>query len=237
MRRRILFAIKFFLFLSFTSGMIGCLNTTGILKIKGKVLDEETKTGIPLKNIIVQGLVFSNDKQEPIEAAEFSTDSSGNFSFSFKKIKDARYYNFCMVGDSDYLFTTKTLGLMEIEKNAEFLSFSLNKLTNLTIKIYRKSKSPACDTIRLIWGSDGAYGWALWPYKIINYGVGNSSGLNPNFDLYWIGGEVNSTITTKVFSGKRTELIWEIYRNGTRKLFTDTITCKRDFANIVYFTY
>ena len=79
---------------------------------------------------------------------------------------------------------------------------------------------------------------SLYPYKINNFGkTNNFFGLTSDRDLMWIGGKVNSTIYTKVFADKMTELSWELFRNGKRKEFTDTITCKRDFANIVYFTY
>jgi hypothetical protein len=218
--------------------LTGCVNTEGTLKIKGKVLDESTKTGIPRKNIIVQGVVNSNNKSEPIEAGQFSTDSSGCFTYSLRKVKDAHYYNFCLVEDSDYVFITKTLGLMELEQNAEFLFFSLCKLADLTIKLNRKSKTPDCDTLHLIWESDGVYGLSLYPYKIHNYGrTNNSVELTSGRDLWWMGGNVISIINTKVFADKKTKLSWELFRNGKRKEFTDTITCKRDFANIIYFTY
>jgi hypothetical protein len=109
---------------------------------------------------------------------------------------------------------------------------------DLTIKLNRKSKTPVCDTLRLCWESNGVYGGSLYPYVINNYGrTNNSVGLTTAEDLIWIGGNVNSTINTKVFADKKTELTWELYRSGKRKEFIDTITCKRDLANIVYFTY
>jgi len=217
---------------------MGCVNTEGTLKMKGKVSDERTKAGIPGKNIIVQGLLNRSNKSEPIEAGQFSTDSSGCFTYSLRKVKDARFYNFCLVGDSDYVFKIKTLGLLELEQNAEFLSFYLSRLTDLTIKLNRTCKTTVCDTLHLIWESDGAYGLSLYPYRIRNYGrTNNSFGSASAKDLWWIGGDVISIINTKVFADKKTELNWELFRNGKRKEFTDTITCKRDFANIVYFTY
>jgi len=217
---------------------MGCVNTEGSLKIKGNVLDESTKTGIPGKNIIIQGLVDNNNKSEPVEAGLFSTDSSGCFAYSLKKVKDAYYYNFCFVGDSDYVFITKSLSLMELEQNAEFLSFSLSKLVGLTIKLNRTCKTTVCDTLHLIWESNGVYGLSLYPYRIRNYGrTNNSFGSTSGRDLWWTGGNVISIINTKVFADRKTELTWELFRNGKRKEFIDTITCKRDFANIVYFTY
>jgi hypothetical protein len=231
--------IKLYIFIAFAVvALTGCINTEGTLKIRGKILDEGTKTGIPCKNIIVQGLVNSNNKLEPIEAGQFSTDSSGCFTYSLRKIKGAYNYNFCFIGDSEYRVTINKMTLMGLERNAKYLSFFLSKLVDLTIKINRKSRTPVCDTLRLIWESDGVYGLSLYPYKINNYGrTNNSFGLTSGRDLMWIGGNVNTTINTKVFAGKRTELNWELYRNGMKKEFTDTITCKRDFANIVYFTY
>src|SRR5664279_3337470 len=94
---------KFFIFIAFASGvLLGCVNTAGTLKIKGKVLDENTKMGIPWKNIIVQGLVNRSDKLEPIEAGQFSTDSVGCFTYSLRKIKGAYEYNFCLIGKIEY---------------------------------------------------------------------------------------------------------------------------------------
>jgi hypothetical protein len=238
MRKTDFTKIKLLIFIAFASGALaGCINTQGKLLIEGKVLDESTKTGIPRKNIIVQGLVESNNKLVPVETGLFSTDSSGCFTYELKKIKGCKHYNFCFVGDSDHLFTTKEVSLFDLANNAKFLSFSLPKLVDLTIYVNRKSKRPFCDTLRLIWESNGVYGGSLYPYTIINYGSKNNPLGETNTDLIWIGGNINSTVNTKVFADKRTILSWELYRNGSRKEFTDTITCKRDFANIVHFTY
>jgi hypothetical protein len=239
MRKTDLVSFKFFIFIALASGVpIGCINTEGTLIIKGKVIDECTKMQIPGKDIIVQGLIESNNRLVPIDAGQFSTDSSGCFSYSLRKVKDARYYNFSIAGDSDYAFITRTLGLMELEQNAKYLCFSLSKLVNLTIKINRKSKTPAFDTLSLSWESNGVDERFLYPYKLNNYGkTNNPFGLTSDTELRWIGGNVNSTINTKVFAGKRTKLLWELDRNGKRKELIDTITCKRDLVNIFYFTY
>jgi len=231
---------KFSIYLTYTIGilLIGCLNTEGTLEIKGKVIDDYTKTEIPWRVIIIQGLIENNEKLIPIDAGQFSTDSTGCFTYSMRKVKDAYYYNFCFVGDSDYVYMTRNLGLFELEQNAKYLSFSLSKLVDLTIKIYRKSKNPVLDTLGLSWESNGASCWSLYPYKISNYGkTNNYSGLTSGIELRWIGGNVNSTVKTRVFADKRTKLYWDLERNGKRKEILDTITCKRDFANIVYFTY
>jgi hypothetical protein len=231
--------VKSLIFIAFVLGVLtGCVNTEGTLKIKGKVLDERTKTGIPWKNIIVQGVVNRDNISEPIGAGQFSTDSSGCFTYSLRKIKDAHDYNFCFIGNSEYPVTVKKMTLAGLKSNSKYLFFSLSKLADLTIKINRKSRTPVCDTLRLIWESDGVFGLSLYPYQIDDYGkTNNSLGLRSDRDLMWIGGIVNSTINTKVFADKMTELSWELFRNGRREEFTDTITCKRDFANIVYFTY
>jgi hypothetical protein len=239
MRKTNLVKIKFFILIAFASGLlIGCVNTQGTLKITGKVLDESTKKGIPWKNIIVQGVVDSINKSEPIEAGQFSTDSAGYFTHSLRKIKGAYNYNFCFIGNSDYPVTIEKLTLFDLKRNAKYLFFSISKLVDLTIKISRKSRTPFCDTLHLIWVSNGIFGLSLYPYKIYNYGRTNKSfGLTSGGDLWWIGGNINSTIETKVFADKKTELNWELYRNGQRKEFTDTITCKKNFANAVYFAY
>jgi hypothetical protein len=233
-----LVSLKLFIFIAFASGVLqGCdVNTEGTLNIKGKVLDEITKTGIPGKEIIVQGLVDIDTKSEPIEAGQFSTDSSGSFSYSLRKIAGARTYRFCFVGDSENRYTTNDISLYNLERNAEFLYFSLKKLVDLTIRLNRISKTPVWDTLRLSWESNEVYFWFLFPYKIENY-AGSSIGPSKGTGLIWMGGNVNSTVSTKVFADKMTKLSWELYRNGRRSTFIDTITCKRDFANTVYFTY
>jgi len=193
---------------------------------------------IPGRNIFVQGLVERNNKIVPTDAGQFSSDSSGSFSYSLRKIKDARYYKFSLAGDSDYAFQASTLGLMELKLNADFLVFPLRKLVDLTIIINRKSKTPVSDTLSLYWESDGVHGWVIYPYRLNNYGKTNkSSVLASDIELRWIGGDVNSTINAKVFEGKRTKLLWDLDRNGKRKEFVDTITCKRNLTNNIYFTY
>ena len=239
MRKTNLVKAEFLIFMAFASGvLIGCINTEGNLKVKGKVIEEGTKVQIPWKNIIVQGMVNSDNKLEPVEAGQFSTDSSGCFTYLLKRIKGAYEYNFCFLGNPEYPVTINKVSLIDLKRNAKYLSFSVSKLVDLTIKINRKSRTPVCDTLRLCWESNGVFGASLYPYKINNYDrTNNSPGLKSDIDLIWIGGNVISTINTKVFAAKKTILSWELYRNGRRKEFTDTITCKRDFANIVYFTY
>ncbi len=216
----------------------GCVNTTGTLNIKGKVIDEFTKEQIPGRNIVIQGLVKKDSISVLVDAGQFSTDSSGSFSYSFRKIKDARYYDFSLAGDSDYVFTTRTLGLMELEKNARFLTFSLSRLVDLIMIIKRKSTSAVCDTLSLCWESNGVYNRFLYPFKIYNQRKGNNmTGLTSDAALNWIGGSVNSTVSTRVFADKKTKILWDLRRNGKKMEFIDTITCRRDQTNIVYFTY
>jgi hypothetical protein len=234
-----LFNISPFVMIVFVLGILtGCVNTEETLQIEGRVSDESTKEGIPWKSVIVQGLVNTNNISVPIEVGQFSTDSLGHFKYSFRKIKEAKNYNFCLAGDSEYLFTINSITLFDLKKNARFLSFSLNKLVDLTIKLNRISKTPVRDTVRLCWYSDGVYGGALYHYKIINNGrTNNSITLSSDMDLMWVGGYVNSSINTKVFADKKTRLFWELFRYGKRMEFVDTITCRRDYANIVSFTY
>ena len=225
--------MRIIIYIAFVMGIlfIGCVNTKGVLKIKGKVIDECTKAPIVGREIIVQGLVESYNTTEPIDAGHFSTDISGHFTYSLRKVKDAFYYNFCLVGDSDYSFVTEKIALIYLERNAKQLSFSLSKLADLTIQIFRKSKTPVCDTLYLSWKSNGVDGRTLYPYKITN------NGLTSTFELRWIGGNVKSTIKTRSFADQRTTVRWVLFRNGKIEEILDTITCKRDLVNIVCLKY
>jgi hypothetical protein len=227
-------------FLTFSSVVLimGCINTEGTLELKGKVIDEKTKAEIPGRKIIVQGLVESNKKLVAIESGQFSADTTGYFSYSLKKIKDAYYYNFCLVGDSDYAYSEKRFGLVELTQNAQYLSFSLSKLLNLTIKIQKTSEIPFRDTLYLSWESDGVEYRNLYPYRIENYGITDNSFVSlPGIGLRWIGGNINSSVNARVFADKMTRIHWELVRNKRKREFTDTITCKRDLSHIIYFTY
>lgn len=211
--------------------LMRCVNTEGILEIKGKVTDEFTNTAIPWRDIIVQGLVENNNSLVPIDAGQFSTDSSGCFTYSLRKVKDAYHYNFCFVGDSDYAFMTKEIALIPLKRNAKYLSFSLSKLADFTIQIFRKSKTPLCDTLYMSWKSNDVDGRTLYPYKINNYRLPST------LELKWIGGNVRSTIKTIAFADKRTTVRWVLFRNGKTKEVLDTIICKRDIVNEVYLKY
>jgi len=232
--------IKYLIYILLAGGLLftGCQSTSGTLEIEGKVIDEHTREQIPGRNIVIQGLVKKDSVSVLIDAGQFSTDSSGSFSYSFMKVKDARFYDFSLAGDSDYVFTTRTIGLMELERNAKFLIFSLSKLVDLTMVIKRKSKKPVCDTLSLTWESNGIYHRFLYPFKIYNQGKENkTTGLNSDAVLNWIGGDVSSTVSTRVFADKKTKILWDLRRNGKKQEFIDTITCRRDQANIVSFTY
>jgi len=226
--------------ITIASGLLfyGCVNTEGTLEIKGKVTDEFTKVQIPGREIIIQGLLNSENKIVIIDAGQFSTDTSGNFLFSFEKIKDVRNYNFNIVGDSNYAFTKKTLSLFDLEKNARYLSFTQNKLVNLTIHIKKTSKIPFRDTLYLSCQSNRIDFRTLYPFQIENIGITDNSFVSlPGIGLRWIGGDINSTIKTKVLAEKLTKIRWELVRNKNRKEFRDTITCKRDLTQTIYFTY
>jgi len=211
--------------------LAGCIRTEGVLQIKGKVIDERTKEPVPFKNVYVQGLVEQGDKLVPFETGQFTVDSAGCFSYRLKKIKNAYYYNFSFVGDSDYAYRTHEVSLFGLHDNSKFMVFTLNKLVEFTINIHRKSKTPACDTLILSWDSDRVDGKILYPYKIDN------NGLNSESELMWIGGNVMSTVKTRVYADKKTKLWWNLVRNGRRNEINDTITCRRNISNIVNFTY
>jgi hypothetical protein len=216
----------------------GCLQTTGTLEIRGKVVDEITKETIPGRGIIIKALVGKDENKVAVDAGKLSTDSSGYFTYTLQKEKDAFYYDFCIVGDSDYVFRTVRLGLEYMENNAKFLSFSLSKLVGLTVKVFRKSSIPECDTLDMTLETDRIDGRLFHPYRIENYGLaGKFAGRMEGVNIVWTGGQVNSALKARVYANRLTRLSWRLWRNGSRKEFTDTITCRRNSANIIYFSY
>jgi len=223
MRRNSLIALVFSLLLS------GCNNTVGTIELKGKVVDADTKTAIPNLSIMVEALDQSNDKS--VYAGDFTTDSSGCFTYTLKKVKNMSFYSFSIVGNPDYDPSDQLLGLTDLHRDGKFLSFKINRIVDFTIKIDRESKTAFRDTLIVSWETNGVDGETLYPFVIENYRINSENGLR------WVGGDVKSKIKTKVFADKNTIVHWTLYRNGKCKEITDTVFCTRDAVNSVYLSY
>jgi hypothetical protein len=211
--------------------LTGCSHTEDVLELRGKVLDEKTKVTIPNRQIIVHSVVKNDTKFTTSYAGEFSTDSSGSFSYILTRTKNVYLYDFCIVGDSSYAYSSHRLGLTELNSYGKFLSFNMGKLADLTIRFEKKYDTPFQDTLYVSWSSNGVEGDILYPYKIYNYGNSSNSGFR------WIGGEVKSEIKTKAYADKKTKINLTLFRLGQLKEMSDTVTCKRDGTNSVCFIY
>ena len=209
----------------------GCNNTVGTIELKGKVIDENTKAAIPNISVTIEALDQGEDKSDYIYAGDFTTDSSGCFAFTLKKVKNLSLYNFNIQGNSAYDPSNQVLGLTELNNYGKFLSFEINRIVDFTMNINRVSKTDFRDTLTVSWETNGVDGKTIYPFKIENYSLNSENG------LFWVGGDVKSQIKTKVYADKNTIVHWELYRNGKHKDISDTIFCKRDVANSVNFTY
>jgi len=201
------------------------------MELKGKVIDENTKVPIPNISVMVQALYQSYDSTNYIYVGDFTTDSLGCFAYTLKKVKSTSLYSFCIEGHPAYAESNELLGLSDLDTYGKFLSFEVNRIVDLTLKIDRVSKTPFPDILTVTWETNGVDGQTLYPYKIENYCINSDNGLK------WIGGDVKSAIKTKVFADKNTIVHWELIRNGKLKVITDTIFCIRDAVNSVYFKY
>jgi hypothetical protein len=201
------------------------------MKLKGKVIDESTKMPVPNISVMIQALDQSDESTNYIYAGDFTTDSSGCFAYTLNKVKNTSLYNFCIEGNPAYAESNELLGLSDLNTYGKFLSFEVNRIVDLTLKIERVSKTPFRDTLTVTWETNGVDGQAFYPFKIENYRINSETGLK------WIGGDVKSAIKTKVFAGKNTIVHWQLLRNGRQKVITDTIFCIRDAVNSMYFKY
>lgn len=208
-----------------------CCNEERI-EIEGKVTDFHTKAAIPYKKIVVHALEKSGNKELSVYNGEFSTDSSGRFAYTLKKMQDVSLYNFCVIGDSAYASSNIKLGLTELKRYGKFLDFNCNKLADLTIRTKMNFGNSNNDVLYVTWESDGINGSSLYPHKVKNYGLTSA-----NTGLKWVGGNIKSEIKTKVLANKETIVSWEVYRNEKRMLVTDTIFCRRDASNQVSYKY
>jgi hypothetical protein len=230
--------MKFLIFRVFVISLIliSCSRNSRHLELKGKVLDEQTKIAVPNRKIIVKALVETNKKLTPFYVGEFCTDDSGNFAYSLPENINYYLYEFCIVGDSSYGFSNSTLGLGDLYKYGEFLSFYLPKLTDFTIAIENKNKSSFDQTLYVSWRSNEMDGVKLYPYTIKNYGINDHSNTSA-MPLKWTGGNIKSAVKTKVYADKVTIVRWELHRDWEVKEFYDTIFCRRDALNYVHFKY
>jgi len=203
----------------------------GYMDVNGRILDEKTRELVPNRKIIVHELQNrENDKGVSI-IGEFRADSLGKFAGRVEKSNVTYFYNFEIMGDSGYDVSNNILGMTELNQKGKFLTFYMRKLTDLSIKIERKSKTRFQDTLFVSWLTNNADGEILYPYKITNYGVGST------VPLRWIGGNVKSAIKTKVYADKKTVLHWKLFRQGHEQEFTDTIFCQRGATNSISFKY
>ncbi len=215
----------------FSMLLSSCNSTVGILELKGKVLDEHTKVAIAYKTIIVEAVLFNGGDQIVSYLDNFSTDSTGCFEYTLKKVRNVSFYSFRVEGDSVYEVSDNYLGLTDLKEGGKSLSFYLKRLTDFTIIINRISKTPLFDTLIMSWETNGIDGRNVYPYKIENYRI------NPDQGLIWIGGDVKSVIKTKVYAEKNTIVRWELFRDGKDKVMIDTVFCVRDAANSASLKY
>jgi hypothetical protein len=209
----------------------GCNNTVGTIKLKGKVIDENTKTAIPYISVVIEALDLSSDETISINAGEFTTDSSGCFDYTLEKVKNMWLYNFCIKGNPAYDPSNQQLGLSDLNSYGKFLTFKITRIVDFTIYINRKSKTTFRDTLMVSWETNGVDGKTLYPVKIENYRI------NAENRLMWIGGDVKSKIKTKVYADKNTIVHWELFRNGRHTDIIDSIFCRRNTANSVFINY
>lgn len=216
----------------------GCVSTSGRLVIKGKIIDDDTMRNIPGREIIVQGLLEMNNEFVPVDAGQFATDSSGIFNYKLERLKGVRYYNFHIVGDTNYAAYTRRMSVYQLRGNAKRLIFYLSRLAGLTIKIEKITHPSFQDTLYLSWESDRVNFRTLYPYEIENHGMTDTPVvLIPGLGLRWIGGYINAIVRTRVYAGKMTKIHWELARNKKRSELTDTIICRRDLAHTINFAY
>jgi len=209
----------------------GCNNTVGTIELKGLVIDENTKAPIPNISVMVQALERCEDETTATFAGDFTTDTSGRFTYTLKKVKNSSLYNFRIDGNPAYDPSNRVLGLTELNSYGKFLSFEIKRIVDFTMKINRNGKTPFRDTLTVSWETNGIKGETLYPFKTNNYQI------NPGNGLIWIGGDIKSEIKTKVFADKNTIVHWTLHRNGKRSEITDTVFCDRNTANSVYLNY
>lgn len=213
-------------------GLSGCYYTEGSLKLKGKVLDNFTNAAVSNRTILVLADGKNNQELDSSQViGKFSADSLGCFSYTLSKIKGVSLYNFYVVGDTSFASSNNLLGLYELNRDAEFLSFKVRALTDLKIKLTRITKSPVSDALYVSWKSGRTDGKMLYPGYVVNNGIVRTKRLE------WVGNKTDAVIHTKVYAEENTIMRFMLFRDGRYKEFVDTVFCFRDVNNSILFRY
>jgi len=225
--------MKFIFFIGFVFIFLlsGCSGSGGIMELKGRVYDEDTREIVPNRKVIVSEFINADAKSDSRYIGEFTSDSLGWFYYKLKKSRVTYFYNFEIVGDSEYGVANLKFGMTQLNLFGQFLQLHVRKLTELTLKVERKSKTAFQDTLFVSWQTNKINGKLMYPYQILNYGAASS------LPLRWIGGDIKAVVKTRVYADKTTIVYWKLFRQGRLQEFTDTIFCKRGELNSLSFKY
>lgn len=197
----------------------------GTLTIYGTVADDYTGKGIPNVKLTFTGVsgdvgIFGGS----VELGSFKTNSSGQFWGELRKLRDVERYDIMLIEESQYYSTVLPFSVVEMETQSDNLNLEMSRYTDLEIRLEKIADPNIPDTLYLSWGviQNSVYG----PFDPIIF-----DGTQPDIGHRWIGGEVRTTIRTRTLANKHTEIIVDLYRNGTRTLTFDTLYCERNVLN------
>lgn len=211
--------------------LLGCSDADGYFDVGGQILDRKTRQPVANRRIIVYELESRDARKSISVVGEFKTDSLGKFNYHLRKSKLTYFYNFQIIGDSAYSISNNIVGMTELNQWGKSLRFRMQKLTDFSLKIERRTLKPAQDTLFVSWQTKETDCESLYPYKITNLGTSST------IPLRWIGGNVKSVVNTKVFADEQTIVQWKLFRSGRASYYNDTIFCKRGSTNVVSFQY
>lgn len=215
----------------------------GDLIVSGKVIDKDTKEGLPNMWIKVDGVTqFGLGRRT--ETGSTLTNTDGTFNVAIKSIENAAFYDFFANRGSSGHYTEGTdyhgeYYLDSITKNKIPMLFELSKIEPLKINLKNTDPINDADYVGLYFYSD-TMGF-LRVKTVENFGIGNLKYESPEVDngtrTEWVGANVNSVINGNILVNEELTIIVTIRKNGQLTEVIKVINGKRNRINKIRIDY
>lgn len=220
---------------------LGCSNNEiESYTISGKVVDYNSGNAAANVNLKIQTSLKSSginifgsisDTSNEFEVKNVLTDQNGNFSVSFKKIKNIEGIMIQNFNDGNFVGKFESLPIKDFQN----IIFKIYKLETLKIIVRNINPLNSNDKIRFSPPSN-------FLVNRINFGVQNETEIDVNGNITqlneWKGINVSSEITYKVNPFYDGELKADVTKNGISTLiYSTTITIVPNQINTINFDY
>lgn len=216
-----------------------------LFNVKGKVINEITKVGIPayeftlLEQETTGSGIFSIVKV--VNSKAIKTDANGNFNVAIDVKSNSNGFEFSSGMTDNYTPIQNSRHVFNnINLLSEALLFNVRNWEKLEIKVKNTQPFDENDEIRVSVFEDNTHYIGQFITKITNNGVKNigpgypasDNGLNP----HWIGKNVDSKIYFNLQNGTQYTIFYDVKKNGIWTNYVKSPTFSTQSGQINYYT-